>query len=323
MSSVQSVSPITVRRARVRWTRIGPALFVATAVAQVDKISIAVVIANAAFLRTMGLMGHPAGVGALVTAFLAAYGVGLFLWGFLIDALGPRRSAVIAVLLWSVMLAWGGLSTSLGELFASRIGLGLTEGILFPVCNAFVARWFPWSERGRAQSFWFNGATIGAAVGGAVATALIVAAGWRAMFLVLAAAGLVIVVPMLWWMTQDDPEHDPRVTEVERQEIRAQIARPPARPVAEVLRDYRYWLLVLAVVDARLSHPGPPFLLCRRRWGDRLDVCAGGHRGGGDGGSHRPHRTRGLVGRFGVRCGRGGAVRWGGICRRWGWGWRP
>lgn len=235
-----------VGRARVRWTRVGPALFVATAVAQIDKISIAVVIANAAFLRTMGLVGHPAVVGALVTAFLAAYGVGLFIWGFLIDALGPRRAAVIAVILWSVMLAWGGLSTSLGELFASRIGLGLTEGILFPVCNAFVARWFPWSERGRAQSFWFNGATIGAAVGGAVATALIVAAGWRAMFLVLAVAGLVIVVPMLWWMTRDDPDSDPRVSEAERQEIRAQVARPPARPVGEVLRDYRYWLLVLA-----------------------------------------------------------------------------
>lgn len=60
MSWVQSVSPMPLGQAWVRWTRIGPALFAATAVALIDKIGIAVAVAIAAFLRTMGPVRHPA-----------------------------------------------------------------------------------------------------------------------------------------------------------------------------------------------------------------------------------------------------------------------
>lgn len=183
--------------------------------------------------------------------------------------------------------------SSPGERFALRIGMGLTEAILFPVCHADVARWFPWSERGCAQSFRFNGATIGAAAG-AVAPVLILAASWRAVFLVLAATGLVILVPMPWRRTQDDP----RVSEMERQGSGS------------------------TSCDRRLARLGRCSELTGIGWEHRLDACAGGPRRGGDGGGHQPHRRQDLEECFGVRCGRGESSSED-MCRHWGQEGRP
>ena len=79
---------------RVRWIYIVPTLFVATLVAQIDKLSISVIMADHSFLRDMGLSERPAVVGGLVSAFLLSYGAGQFVWGPIIDRIGPRRAAI-------------------------------------------------------------------------------------------------------------------------------------------------------------------------------------------------------------------------------------
>jgi ACS family glucarate transporter-like MFS transporter len=238
------------RASRVRWLYVVPTLFVATLVAQIDKLSISIVIANHSFLLDMGLLGQPAVAGGLVSAFLLSYGAGQFVWGPIIDRIGPRRAAMIGVVAWSVMLLWGGFSTTLPMLYLSRIFLGLSEGILYPVCNAYVARWFAVRERGRAQSIWFNGATVGGAVGGLLVTAIVVQSGWRPAFFALAALGVVVVLPMLWFLTSDDPRTDRRVSagEVARIEQGHRLAVTPTERAAAVFGNYRYWLLVLAFV---------------------------------------------------------------------------
>lgn len=242
--------PEATAASRVRWLSIVPTLFVATLVAQIDKLSISIIIANHSFLRDMNLVGQPAVVGGLVSAFLLSYGAGQFVWGPIIDRIGPRRAAMIGVVAWTVALLWSAVSATLPMLYLSRIFLGLSEGILYPVCNAFVARWFAARERGRAQSMWFNGATVGGAVGGLLVTTIIVISGWRAAFVVLAALGAVVVMPMLWFLTSDEPRTDRRVSagEVAAIEGGGQLAVTPAEQAASVFRNYRYWLLVIAFV---------------------------------------------------------------------------
>ncbi|HSZ43450.1 MAG TPA: MFS transporter [Trebonia sp.] len=233
----------------MRWTFIVPTLFVATMVAQVDKQSISLIMANNSFLGDMHLLNRSAVTGGLVSAFLLSYGAGQFAWGPIIDRLGPRRAAMIGVVAWSVTLAWGGLSDTVIMLYLSRIFLGLSEGILYPVCNAFVAQWFPMRERGRAASMWFNGATVGSAIGGAVVTAIIVGIGWRDVFFILAAAGLVVVLPMLAFLTKDTPRRDRRVSPAELARIEDQddgLAVAPTERGGGVFGNYRYWLLVIA-----------------------------------------------------------------------------
>ena len=227
-----------------------PTLFVATLVAQIDKLSISVIMANHSFLRDMNLVGRPAVVGGLVSAFLLSYGAGQFVWGPIIDRIGPRRAAMIGVLAWSVTLLWGGFSTTLPMLYSSRIFLGLSEGILYPACNAFVARWFAIRERGRAQSMWFNGATVGGAVGGLLVTTIIVLSGWRTAFIALAILGVLVVLPMLWFLTSDDPRTDRRVSAAELASIEQapQLAVTPTERGVAVFGNHRYWLLVVAFV---------------------------------------------------------------------------
>lgn len=235
---------------RVRWLYILPTLFVATLVAQIDKLSISIIIANKSFLNDMNLVGQPAIVGGLVSAFLLSYGAGQFVWGPIIDRIGPRRAAMIGVVGWTVALLWSAFSDALVMLYLSRIFLGLTEGILYPVCNAFVARWFGVRERGRAQSMWFNGATVGGAVGGLLVTTVIVASGWRMAFIALAILGAVVVLPMLWFLTSDGPRTDRRVSAGELAEIEEgrQLAVTPTERATAVFSNYRYWLLVIAFV---------------------------------------------------------------------------
>jgi sugar phosphate permease len=232
----------------VRWLFIMPTLFVATLVAQIDKLSISIIMASHSFLGDMNLLHRPAVVGGLVTAFLISYSAGQFVWGPVLDRVGPRRAAMIAVVAWSATLLWGGFSSGIVMLYLSRIFLGLSEGILYPMCNAFVARWFGIRERGRAQSMWFNGATVGGAVGSILVTAVIVASGWRAAFVVLAIMGIVIVLPMLAFLTKDDPRRDRRVSpaELEKIEREQQLAVTPTDRGAKVFGNHRYWLLVVA-----------------------------------------------------------------------------
>jgi sugar phosphate permease len=118
------------------------------------------------------------------------------------------------------------------------------------MCNAFVARWFGIRERGRAQSMWFNGATVGGAVGGVLVTAIIIASGWRAAFVALAIMGIVIVLPMLAFLTKDDPRRDRRVSPAELAKIEQEQQLPvtPTDRGAGVFGNHRYWLLVVAFV---------------------------------------------------------------------------
>jgi MFS transporter, ACS family, glucarate transporter len=246
-ASSVSLQPKTTR---VRWMYILPTLFLATLIAQFDKLSISIIMANRAFLQDMQLLSNPTLVGGLVSAFLISYGVGQFVWGPIIDRIGPRRSLIVGVAAWSVTLVWGGMSETLPMLYLSRIGLGLSEAVLYPVCNAYVVRWFALHERGRAQSFWFNGATVGAAVGSALVTAFVVAGGWRVAFFALAILGVVILLPMVVLLTKDDPEKHPKVSPEELADIRQQstLEVSPKDTGSSILRDYRYWLLVISFV---------------------------------------------------------------------------
>src|SRR5690349_16791579 len=81
------------RRSAARWLLVAPTLFLLVVINQLDKTNIAVIIADHRFLAEMALLGQPARIGLLSTIFFFGYGIGLMFWGFVVDRLGPRRSA--------------------------------------------------------------------------------------------------------------------------------------------------------------------------------------------------------------------------------------
>src|SRR5215472_10558498 len=183
------------KAAAMRWWLIAPILVVFVIVNQLDKTNVSVLIASPQFVSDLGATGRHARLGFLATAFFIGYGLSLMAWGFVVDRIGPRRSALLGVAGWAVATAWCGLATNLTTMYLARFALGLTEGCMWPVCNTYAGRWFPMREHGRIQAFWVNGAQIGVAIGLPTVTAILLAAGWRAVFFVFAAGSVCLLAP--------------------------------------------------------------------------------------------------------------------------------
>jgi ACS family hexuronate transporter-like MFS transporter len=157
----------------------------------------------------------------LNVAFLLAYALMYMGGGRLIDALGTRRGFFAIMVFWSLACASHGLAAGFWMLAASRFLLGLGEGGGFPAATKAVAEWFPVRERSTAMGM----INAGTAVGSVVAPPLIAAIalspllGWRWVFFLTGAAGLVWTV---WWRREYyTPAEHPRLSPQERDEILA------------------------------------------------------------------------------------------------------
>lgn len=237
------------KRTSARWFLVAPTLFLLVVVNQLDKTNIAVIMADRSFLSDMGLVGQPASIGLLSTIFFIGYGVGLLVWGFVVDRLGPRRAAMIGVCGWAVTTIWCALSHSLHQLQLARFVLGLSEGCIWPVCNSYSARWFPAREHGRIQSVWVNGNQVGIALGLPLVAALISVGGWRVAFWVLGVGSLAVLEPMLVLLAPDEPGSSPHSNDEEREYIIAHRAVKHADPnLQSLLKDLEFWAVTLCHV---------------------------------------------------------------------------
>ncbi|GEO25341.1 MFS transporter [Alicyclobacillus acidoterrestris] len=235
----------------IRWLHIVPALVVLQTIGMIDKVNVGIVMHDQPFQVAMNIVGKHGLAGLLTTLFAVAYGVGMPVWGFLSDRFGPRRIAIYACIVWVVMLLLGGISTNLGVLYVSRIGLGLAEAAIWPVCNNLTARWFPVKERSRASAVWVSGINLGVAAAGLLVPALLSTLGWRSVFFVLAAAGLIPIV-LLITLVRDEPQSS-RASLLEIERIQSGILQetnevPRAQNFARtnVFKNYRFWFLALA-----------------------------------------------------------------------------
>lgn len=207
------------KRSRVRWYYIAPPIFFFWVFGQMDKLGISVIITNHKFLKDLGLLGETAKIGFLMTGFLLFYGFANIAWGFIVDKIGPRKTAIIGTLIWGITMIMGGLSSSYGLFMASRMILGIGEAVLFPVCNKLISNWFPPREFGRAQSTWIIGDYLGPAIGTPIIIFTLNLGGWEASFFLLAAFSFLINLPLFLFLTRDDPKQHHAVNDLELQYI--------------------------------------------------------------------------------------------------------
>ncbi len=140
----------------------------------------------------------------LGTAFAVVYGIAGIPLGFLADRRSRRNLIMMGVAVWSVGTMACGLSRNFGELFASRIVVGLGEAALSPAAISLISDYFPPARRGTAVGFFLSGIAMGSGaailIGGAVlhvvelgilaGTPLAVLAPWRLVLLMIGAPGL-------------------------------------------------------------------------------------------------------------------------------------
>lgn len=187
-----------------------------------------------------------ADMGVLLSVFPWAYGVSQLLTGPFVDRLGSRVLAGLGMAVWSLVQAAAGLVGSVGQLFWSRVGLGIAESPLSPSTVRALRSWFRQEDRGLAISIAFSGASLGPAIAPPVLTWLMLGWGWRAMFITVGIAG--VALAFIWWSLYRDPSHHAFSAEqmLELPDEHTPLAeRLSLAHVLELLRYRTFWGMVL------------------------------------------------------------------------------
>ena len=230
-------------------------LLIALLIAYLDRVNVAVLVADNMFLSDMGIKGQPVQMGLLMTLFLIAYGISNVVLSPLGDILGPRKAMCLSILLWSASLLLGGIAATFTTMLAARVILGIGEGMHWPMQSKYVKNWFPPHERGKANSVWVVGLMAGPALAMPFLTWAIQSYGWRSSFFILVSLGI-IAMALLWFWTTDHPYQHKGSNQAERDLIEAGQraekeleAKAGQTTVWENMKvfifNYRFWLLTL------------------------------------------------------------------------------
>ena len=155
----------------------------------------------------------------IVTAFQAAYALGLLGFGRLVDGIGVRHGYAISVLFWSFAAAAHALARSVPGFGAARFALGLGEAGNFPAAVKAVGEWFPRRERALANGLFNSGANVGAILAPALVPWLTSVCGWQGAFVLLGGLGFLWLG--LWYWLYESPGKSRRVAPGELAYIRS------------------------------------------------------------------------------------------------------
>jgi sugar phosphate permease len=158
-------------------------------------------------------------IGIVFSVFLWAYSIGQIPAGWLADRFGPRLVLLIIVPFWSLMTALTSVATGVASLAVVRFVFGLAEAGAFPAATRGMQLWFARSERGIVHGVTHCFSRFAIAIVPIVAVSIIAAFGWRWIFYLFGAAGLLWSL-VFYWLYRDVPENHPKVNSDELAHIR-------------------------------------------------------------------------------------------------------
>jgi MFS family permease len=229
------------RMRQMQWTAIGLATF-AIALNYIDRSTLAV--GNLKIREEFGI--NATAIGALQSAWSITYAFCQVPIGYFLDRLGPRYLVGFALILWSVAQGLGGLSVSYMQLLWTRVGLGAAECPAFPAAVRVTSDWFHVKDRG-APTGWYNaGGSIGPAIAPPLLTGIMLAFGWRVMFIAMGVVG--VVCALIWFALYREPHNAVLSAQDEAylHENRAGVRLVAARQWGRLFRHRPMWGLMLA-----------------------------------------------------------------------------
>lgn len=165
--------------------------------------------------------------GQLLSAFYIGYMLPQMGAGWLAGRFGGFNILLFGILAPSVLtMLTPAFAGSFGGLVALRILTGLTEGVTYPALHVMLAAWCPQAERATLLNVCWSGAYFGTATtfplagaiaGGTLALPLI-GSGWRAVFYVQGALG-VLWAALFLGVCASSPEAHRAISEDERAHI--------------------------------------------------------------------------------------------------------
>jgi predicted MFS family arabinose efflux permease len=187
----------------------------------------------------MGLLGG--------TAFAILYSTLAIPLAFLADRTSRSWVITVSLSIWSLFTTLCGAASGFGQLFLFRLGVGVGEAGGVAPSYALIADYFPPERRGRALGIYSMGVPIGLASGTLLGAFIATYVDWRAAFLAVGVAGL-IIAPVFRWLVRDPVR------------VAAPVGRAPVSAVFAILaKKPSFWLMAFAASMSSLAGYGLAF----------------------------------------------------------------
>lgn len=170
-------------------------------------------------------------------AFLIPYALLYAAGGRMLDVLGTRRGFLLIMLWWSIACALHGLAADFTVLLGARCLLGMGEGGAFPAATRVVAEWIPMHQRSTAMGIINAGTAVGSVLAPPLIGIVLLTSGWRMVFFVSGAIGLVWV---LWWWARYRGNNDASLATLDARLVAQQLS------FLEIVRMRKVQVLVFA-----------------------------------------------------------------------------
>jgi len=179
----------------------------------------------------------------LVSAFQAAYAIGMLAVGWLVDRIGTKIGYALAMVFWSLAAIAHATCVSFPSFLVARSALGFWEAGVFPASIKAVADWFPQKERALATGIFNAGTSAGAMATPLLVPWITVRWGWRWAFASTGALGVIWL--LLWLAFYRKPEEESRLSKQELDYIRSHQPQPsPAIRWRQLLPHRQTWAFV-------------------------------------------------------------------------------
>jgi sugar phosphate permease len=195
-------------------------LFFFSALTYVNRLCIAVV--GPEMQRDLGLTSGQ--WGWVLGVFAISYGLFGVPTGLLCDRMGPRRFVAITTVCLSCFTALTGMVAGFWQVLSARFVFGAAGAGAFPSCAATNSRWFPLTERARAQGVVLMASRFGGGITPLVVVFIQRRYGWHAAFLILGAIGI-LWAPFWYLYIRDNPADKKGISAAEIEEIHPTLQR--------------------------------------------------------------------------------------------------
>ena len=165
-------------------------------------------------------------------------------FAYLADRTSRSRVIAAALAVWSAFTALCGTAGSFWLLFFYRMGVGVGEAGGVAPSYALLSDYFEPRRRARALAIFSLGVPIGLALGTFIGAYIAAAISWRAAFMVMGTAG-VLLSPVLLLVVRDRPRPENGFGPQSIAEVFPKLARMPV-----------FWLLALAASSSSLCGYG-------------------------------------------------------------------